>query len=69
MNIMKNLTNNHLNDLTSDELTGTLGGSFAYDAGRALRFLGLDIYYGYNNGLGFSIATLDFIINMQENNA
>ena len=66
---MKNLTKNCLSEMSADELTGTMGGSFAYDAGRFLRFIGIDAYYGYNNGLGFSVATLDFIINMQENNA
>ena len=66
---MKNITNNNLKELSADELTGTLGGSFAFDVGRLLRFIAIDAYYGYNNGIGFSVATLDFIVNMQENNA
>ena len=64
---MKNLINNNLTELVTDELTGTNAGSFAYDAGRLLRFLAIDFYYGHTNGLGFSMATMDFIINMQEN--
>ena len=66
---MKNLSNNYLNELSSDELTGTLGGSFAFDAGRLLRFIGIDAYYGYNNGLGATVAIMDFVLNMQNNNA
>jgi hypothetical protein len=69
MKTMKHSTNNSLREMTSGELTCTQGGSFAYDAGRFIRFMALDLYYGYNNGLGFTVATLDFIINAQENTA
>jgi len=60
---MKNLSNN-FHELTAGELTGIHGGGFAYDAGRALRFLGIMINNGYNNGVGWSVATLDFVVNM-----
>ena len=66
---MKNQITNHLTELSGDELTRTEGGSFAFDAGRFLRFVALDVYHGYNNGLGFTIATLDFTINSLENSA
>ena len=66
---MKKITTNSLQVLSTDELTDTHGGSFAYDAGRLLRFLGLDFYYGDSNGVGITVATIDFIINMQQNAA
>ncbi len=64
---MKNLVKNSLKELSANELTGTMGGGFAFDAGRALRFFAIQIYYGYNNGLGTTMACTDFVMNMENN--
>jgi hypothetical protein len=49
----------HLQELTQDELTTLNGGRFAYDAGYALRFLGLTMVGPGGGG----IALTDYFLN------
>jgi hypothetical protein len=66
---MKNLSNNNLNELSADEMTGTLGGSFAFDAGRLARALAIFASYGGAAGVGSQMAIIDFCSNMVINEA
>jgi hypothetical protein len=61
---MKNLSINNLSELSADELACTHGGSFAFDAGRALRFLGITASYGGTCGVGTGMAIIDFCSNI-----
>ena len=65
---MKNPINN-LNELSADELTNTLGGGFAFDVGRAIRFLTITASYGGACGVGTGMAIIDFCSNMVINSA
>ena len=62
---MKNLTNNSLTEMSADELTGTLGGSFAFDAGRLTRALAIFASYGGAAGVGSQMAIIDFCTNIR----
>jgi hypothetical protein len=51
------------NELNHEELSDIKGGSFAYDFGRFLRYMG--IYYANGTGITGSVAAnVDFITNM-----
>jgi hypothetical protein len=51
------------NELDHEELSDIKGGSFAYDLGRLLRYMG--IYYANGTGItGTMAANVDFATNM-----
>jgi len=58
---MEKTMENNIQVLDDESLRQTSGGSFAFDAGRAIRFMG--IYLGYDVSVAGYMATLDFIIN------
>lgn len=61
---MKKTENYHLmfNEMNYEELSAINGGSFAYDLGRLLRYVG--IYYANGAGMtGAASANADFIVN------
>ena len=58
--------NPELRGLIPEELSSINGGSFAYDLGTLLRFLG--IYYGNGMGApGYASATADYVVNKFNN--
>jgi bacteriocin-like protein len=53
-------------EMNREELTNISGGSFAYDLGRFIRYMGIYIYNG--GGVpGTCAATLDYVGNMISN--
>ena len=58
---MEQLKHSKLISLNNNELTDIEGGGLAYDVGRALRFLGIDIING-GGPVGYSDAVADYII-------
>jgi bacteriocin-like protein len=65
---MKTTENNNysFSELNYEELSAINGGSFAYDLGRFLRYMG--IYYANGTGIpGTVAANIDFVINMIQN--
>ncbi len=54
-------------EMSNEELIRTGGGSFAYDFGRFLRYMGIYIYEG-TGVRGTVCATTDFVANMVVNN-
>jgi bacteriocin-like protein len=51
--------NQHLQELSKDELTSINGGGFAYDFGYALRFLAISV----NGPGGGGMALTDYFLN------